>query len=187
MKEDSETENTKKDDKQKSRGSRAHKFFDKLDFVQIDSDSEGQGKKVDSKDSKDENDSKSGDKEKDSHTFKTMSNLLGPEKIKKIKSEKNKILMIIGIIAGILLIIMGALMTMTGSAEKVADNVIFGEKEVFSVFLVLIGVLLIAISLAYHFIGKSFFNRIDKEIESYNKETSEKNNIKKDNINRNNR
>ena len=184
MKEDSETEKAKKADKEKSRRSRTHKFFEKLDFVEISSEVEGREEKVDKKNSK------SGDKkEKDNHSFLKMSDLLGFERIEKIKAEKIKILMIVGILVGILLIIFGVLMTMTASTDKVADNVIFGEKEVFSVLLILIGVLLIAISLAYHFIGKSFFNRIDKEIESYDKMSSDsgKNNIKKDNINRNNR
>ena len=182
MKEDSDTEKTKEADKEKSRGSRVHKFFEKLNFVEISGEVEGKEEKVDKKSSESVD-----KKEKDNHSFSTMSDLLGSERIKKIKAEKNKILMIIGIIVGILLIIFGVLITMTASTDKIADNVIFGEKEVFSVFLILIGVLLIAISLAYHFIGKSFFNRIDKEIESYDKESSEKNNIKTDNINRNNR
>jgi len=179
----SDTE-TKKGDEEKSHGSRANKFFKKLDFVEISSEVEGKEEKVDKKNSESEN-----KEEKDNHSFSIMSNFLGPERINKIKSEKNKILIVTGIIAGILLVIFGIVVMMTASADKVADNVIFGEKDVFSVFLILIGVLLIAISLAYHFIGKSFFNRIDKEIESYDKMSSDsgKNNIKKDNINRNNR
>jgi len=183
MKGDSDTE-TKKSDKEKSRGSRAHKFFEKLNFVEISGEIEDKEETVEKKNSESED-----KKEKNNHSFSTMSDLLGSERIKKIKAEKNKILMVIGIIAGILLVIFGMVLMMTASTDKVADNVIFGEKDIFSVFLILIGVLLIAISLAYHFIGKSFFNRIDKKIESYDKMSSDsgKDNIKKDNINRNNR
>jgi hypothetical protein len=176
MKEDSDTKNPK-ENKEKSIKSKATGFLEKLDFAKL-------SEHIEESDAKD---SKSGEKH-DHHTFPMLSDLLGPERIKEIKSGKSKILMGIGISIGILFIFLGILMTM-GSADRVADNVVFGEKEVFSVFLILIGVLLIACSFAYKFLGKSFFKGIDSDIESYGKTSSDssKNNIKKDNINRNNR
>ena len=125
-------------------------------------------------DSKESENSKSGDKGKkhDPHGFPMISDLLGLERVKNIKSKKNKILMCTGTFTGILLIIFGAVM-ITGSADRVADNVVFGEKEVFSVFLILAGILLIACSFAYKFLGKSFFKGIDNDIESYDKKSSD--------------
>ena len=182
MKEDSETKNTKKEDKEISLKSRVSKFLEKLDFAQISEHEieDNNGKK----DSKSENT----EEKHDPHAFPMISDLLGPQRVKDIKSGKSKLLMGIGIFAGLLLIIFGAIMTM-GSADRIADNVVFGEKEVFSVFLILIGVLLIACSFAYKFLGKSFFKGINEDIESYNKTSSDstKDNIKEDNINRNNR
>jgi hypothetical protein len=180
MKGDSDTENTKKEDKGNKGKSRTSKFLKKLDFAQISEIEDNKAKNSD--------DSKSEDKEDDPHSFSFLNDLLGPERVKNIKSGKNKILMATGIIIGLLFIVFGAIMIM-GSADRVADNVVFGEREVFSVFLMLIGVLIIACSLAYKFMGKSFFKEIDNDTNSYEKKSSDsaENNIKKDNINRNNR
>lgn len=182
MNEDSETKKSKKENKEKSKVSKASRFFEKLDFAPISEHEIEEGNAKDSKNSKSEG------KEQDHHAFPMLSDILGPERVKKIKSRKSKILMGIGICIGLLFILLGAIMMM-GSADRVADNVIFGEKEVFSVFLILIGALLIACSFAYKFLGKSFFEGIDNDIETYDKTSSDstKANIKKDNINRNNR
>ena len=101
-----------------------------------------------------------------------ISDLLGPERVKNIKSKKNKILMCTGTFTGSLLIIFGIAM-ITEPAYRIADNVVFGEREVFSVFLILTGIILIACSFAYKFPDKSFFKRIDKDIESYDKKSSD--------------
>jgi hypothetical protein len=179
MKEDSDTKNPK-ENKEKSIKSKASAFLEKLDFAKL-------SEHIEDNSANDSRDSKSRE-ENDHYKFPMLSDLLGPKRIKEIKSGKSKILMGIGISIGILFIFSGILMTM-GSVDRVADNVVFGEKEVFSVFLILIGILLIACSVAYKFLGKSFFKGIDNDIESYNETSSDstKNNIKKDNINRNNR
>ena len=184
MKEDSDTKNSKKEHKENSFRSKTSKFIEKLDFAQI-----SENEHEDDKGKKESEDSKTNEEEKDnSHVFPILSDILGSERIKDIRSGKSKLLMGIGIFVGLLLIIFGAIMTM-GSADRIADNVIFGEREIFSVFLILVGILLIACSFAYKFLGKSFFKGIDENIESYDKTSSDstKNNIKKDNINRNNR
>jgi hypothetical protein len=177
MKEDSGTENPKKEDKKKSSKSKASKFLEKLDFVQLSQHELQKNEK-----NQDPKDSKSGNEREnhDPHAFPMISDILGEERVKKIKSGNSKILMGIGIFAGILLIIFGAVMIM-GSADRIADNVVFGEREVFSVFLILAGILLIACSFAYKFLGNSLFKGIDDDIESYDKKSSDstKNNVKK--------
>ena len=180
MKEDSHTQNHKKENEKSSRSKRS-RLFEKLDLAQI---SELEELKKGSSDSKSE---KGQGKEEDSDSPSTLGNFLGPERIKKIKSKKSEILMGIGVIFGFLFIIYG-LKVLMGPVEKVADNIIFGEQEVFSVFLILLGIIVIAVSLAQKFMGKSFFKEIDNDHSTDNKSShSAKNNIKKDNINRDNR
>lgn len=180
MKENSEKENSNKDkDKEKSTSRSMGNFLKKLDFAQIP---ESETKKED-KDSKSEKKSS----KHDHHTFPLINDFLNSERFKRVKSEKNKIIKGTGIIISVLLILSGIYLMMS-STEKVADNVVFGEKAVFSVFLILIGILIIAIVFAYKFLNKSFFKGIDAKIESPKKESSNsKKNIKKDNINKNNR
>lgn len=177
MSDDSDTQDPKKEEEGRSKASRLIK---KLDFVQI-SDLEKQ--------TKDPGDFKPEGKEgQDPHAFPLLSDIIGSQRVKNIKSGRNNLLMGLGIFVGILLIIFGIMMLM-GSVESVADNVTFGEKEVFSVFLILIGVLIIACSFAYKFMGKSFFKEINDDDNSSHKKSSHsaKGNIKKDNINRDNR
>jgi hypothetical protein len=180
MKEDSQTQNHKKENKNSSRTKRS-RIFEKLDLAQI---SELEGLKGASEDSESE---KKEEKKEDSDSLPILGNFLGSERTKKIKSKKSEILMGIGIIIGLLFIIYGVKILM-GPIEKVADNIIFGEQEVFSVFLIFVGIIIIAISLVQKFMGKSFFKEIDNDL-SYNEKSSHsaKNNIKKDNINRDKR
>lgn len=168
MKKNSDTKNPKKEDDEKSDKSIVSKFLKKFNFAQKSEH------KLEDKDSNEPENFESGDKkgEHESHRFPMISDLLSPERVKNIKSKKNKILMCTGTFTGILLIILGALM-ITWSADRVADNVVFGEKEVFSVFLILAGILLMACSFAYKFLGKSFFEGIDNDIESYDKKSSD--------------
>lgn len=168
MKENSDTENPEKEDDEKLDKSIVSKFLKKFNFAQKSEHEQ------EDKDSNEPENSKSEDKEEEHkpHGFPMISDLLSQERVKNIKSKKNKILMCTGTFTGILLIIFGALM-ITGSADRIADNVVFGEKEVFSAFLILVGILLIACSFAYKFLGKSFFKRIDDGIESYDKKSSD--------------
>lgn len=164
MKDDSQTEKPKSKEKKGDKDS----IFDKLNFAPI-LENEINDKGADSKDPKLE----------EHHLFPTMSELLGSERTKEIKTGKSKLLMVLGIIVGALFIIGGAVM-MIGSPDRIADNVVFGEREVFSVFLILIGVLLIACSIAYRFLGKSFFKEIDSDIKSYDKKSSDSAKYKKE-------
>ena len=203
MKKDSATKNLKEENKKELDESSTSKFLEKLDFTHTSSREVEDNKTKDFKsvDEGEERDFQGSDEEvkdgsrsvdegeeHDPHAFPMISDFFDVERVKIIIFAKDKILIGIGILAGILLVIFGVMMTMD-SVDRIADNVIFGEREVFSVFLILVGVLLIACSLAYKFLGKSFFKQIDNNVESYDKVSSDstKNNIKKDNINRNNR
>lgn len=181
MKEDSDKNKDEKVEKKdsKSFGS-AKKFLDKLDFMQIDeSDEDAEKKNQKSKDDASEH---------EDHAFPMVGDFLSSDRIKKIKSGDSRLITGIGIFVGALFIIFG-IVSMMNSPDRVADNVVFGEKAVFSVFLILIGILIMAGVLARRFLDKSFFQRINKEIEVGNgtSSNSTKENIERDNINRNNR
>lgn len=171
MKKDSDMENPKNEDEVKSDKSKTSKFFNKLDFAQISE--------------LDREDTKVSDKEHDPHSFPLLSDILGQKRVERVKSKKSNLLVWVGIIIGFLFIVFGAVLIM-GSPDRVADNVVFGEKEVFSVFLILIGALIIACSIAYKFLGKTFFQEADDST-SYDKTDSVKNKMKKDNIDNDNK
>jgi len=164
MKKNSDMKNPEKKDDEKPAESIVSKFLEKFNFAH----------EHEHKDPKESENSKSWDKEKKhySHRFSMIISLLGSERVKNIKSKKNKILMCTGTFTGILLTIFGAVM-ITEPIDRIVDNVIFGEMEVFSVFLILTGILLIAYSFVYKFLGKSFFKRIDNDVESYDKKSSD--------------
>ncbi len=180
MKKNSDKEKSnEKIEKEKSIFSSTKKFFKKLDFGQIPED------KMESKDSKNSKSENQVPKHED-HAFPLIEEFLSSDRFENIKSGKNKLITGIGLFIGVLFII-GGIILMFGSAEKVADNVVFGEKAVFSVFLILIGILIMAGVLAHRFLDKSFFKGINKEIEMGKEisSNSTQENIKKDNINRN--
>jgi hypothetical protein len=182
MKDDSKKKKSDEDvEKKNSTILPTKNFIKKLNFGQID-DSDKDSKKSGDKESKNK------DSDHDNHALPTVEDFLKILNIEDIESGKNKLKMITGIIAGLILILAGIFFVI-GNSETVADNVIFGEKAVFSVFLILVGILIISISLAQKFLDKSFFKGITKEIESDKGSSSNPNekDIRGDNINRNNR
>jgi hypothetical protein len=184
MKEDSnEGKSNEKVEKKDSNISSTRKFIKKLDFSQIEPDEEY---KKESKESKPKNE-KTEESKQESHVLLTADDFLKLFKVKDIKSGKNKLKIVIGVVAGSLLIL-GGIYFMLAPVENVADNVIFGEHAVFSVFLILVGIIIIAVTLAPRFMDKSFFKGISTELES-DKEvsTQDEKNIRKDNINKGNR
>lgn len=157
MKDDSN--NKKSDEKVEKKGSTissTKNFIKKLDF--------SRGLESEEKEFKD-SPAETEDSKQDNSALPTVDDILKLLKVKDIESGKNKLKIIIGIAAGSILIL-GGIFFMMGSVETVADNVIFGEKAVFSVFLILIGIIIIASVLAQKFLNKSFFKGINKEIES---------------------
>ncbi len=107
----------------------------------------------------------------DPHAFPVMGDFLSSDKLKGLKSGNSKLVIGIGVFAGALLIGSGVFL-MVGSigspGKMVADNVEFGDIASFSVFLILVGILLIAGVFARKFFDKSFFKGINKELESHN-------------------
>jgi len=174
MKENSESENSDgkiADKSATSKNSEGEKptdskstvsFFKKLDFKR---GHKSEKKEDEAKDSKDQAD------EKDSHAFSMVGDFLSSDKLKNIKSGKSKLVMVIGIFAGALLICSGVFLIIgsMGSPDKLlADNAEFGDTASFSVFLILIGIIVIAGVFARKFLDKSFFKGINKELESHN-------------------
>jgi hypothetical protein len=180
MKENSDKENSDEKVEKKDSTASSTKFSEKLDFAQTNKSS----KDVD----KENKPSKDQVPEDDPNAFPMIGGFLNSDRWKDIKSGKSKLVMGISIFVGALLIGSGVFLMM-GSPERVADNAEFGDEAFFSVFLMLMGALLISGAVARKFIDKSFFKGINDEIESIDgtSSNSTKENIKRDNINRDNR
>ena len=178
MKENPDKENSNEKVEKKDSAASSTDFLGKLNFTQMGESDVDKGNKS----------SKDQVPEHDDHAFPMMGDFLKSDKLKDVRSRKSKLLMVIGIFAGAFLMGVGAFM-ITVSPERVADNAELGDTASFSVFLMLIGTLLVAGSLASKFLDKSFFKGINSEIESGDETSSNstKKNIKGDNINRNNR
>ncbi|GAB4308218.1 MAG: hypothetical protein Kow0019_04550 [Methanobacteriaceae archaeon] len=83
--------------------------------------------------------------------------------IDSLKSGRFKWVNIIILVIGIILIISG-IFILSGSSEKVADNVVFGERAVLAVFIILIGIIIVAIAMAYKLLNKTFLDKLFKDI-----------------------
>lgn len=181
MKKNSDKEKpNEKMEKEKSIFSSTKEVFKKLDLGKIPEQDNLESK--DSKNSKSEEDIPNHEE----HAFPIVEEFLNSDRFKKMKLEKSKLITGIGLFIGGLFII-GGIISIFGSADQIADNVVFGEKAVFSVFLILIGILIMAGVLARRFLDRSYFKGITTEIEMGEKisSNSTQENIKKDNINRN--
>ncbi len=120
------------------------------------------------------------------HEFHFSQELMKFDIYRKLRSNKEKVIKIIGGIIGVLFIIAGILYIM-GAAFRVADNVIFGERAVLSAFLILVGVLIIAGIFARSLLEGSFLKNIHNELEvaedqSSNGKSSDKKEKQKANI-----
>jgi len=92
--------------------------------------------------------------------------------IDSFKSEKLTWVNIVTLIIGVLLIILGIII-LSGSSEKVADNVVFGERAVLAVFMILIGVIVMAIAVAYKLLNKTFLNKLFKDLKVVEKKSED--------------
>jgi hypothetical protein len=100
----------------------------------------------------------------DSHDFHLSQELMKFDFYRKLQSNKEQVVKIIGGIIGALFIIAGMLYLL-GSPVRVADNVVSGERAVISAFLVLVGVLIIASIFARRILETSFLKNIHSELE----------------------
>ncbi|MGC9517137.1 MAG: hypothetical protein ACP5C3_05500 [Methanomicrobiales archaeon] len=100
------------------------------------------------------------------------------------KSGKFTWVNIVILIIGLLLILFG-IVFLSGSSEKVADNVVFGERAVLAVFVILIGVILVAISLAYKLLNKTFLNKLFKDLKVVEKKSENADEINSNNSKKN--
>lgn len=81
-----------------------------------------------------------------------------------LKREKNRIIKVTASVIAIILIILG-IVTSFGPTEQVASNVIFGERAMFSAFLVLVGFLILIAVFARKLLEITYFKNIHQEIE----------------------
>ena len=173
----SKNSNNKVEEKSTTSKSRED-FLKKMDSMFPTRKSEKKDKKMEnlenktpkgSEEQKHEN-SEGQDKEHDPHAFPMLGDFISSDKWKNLKSGKSNLVLVIGIVAGILLIYIGISLMIgsAGSPERVADNVQFEDVSSFSAFLILAGALLMGGVLVRRFLDKSFFKGINKEIESHN-------------------
>lgn len=103
-----------------------------------------------------------------------------------LKSHKKRIIKYSALFLSLIFIGAGILLIST-SAVKVSDNVIFGERAMLSVFLILIGIMGISTIYARKLLSKSFFQKINLDLEMGDEEkevvTDDKKYKKEDNNN----
>lgn len=86
------------------------------------------------------------------------------DSVKRLKTKKNEIIKIIATLVGIILIVFG-LITSLGAVIQVSSNVIFGERAMFSAFLILLGFLILAAVFARRLLEVTFLKNIHNELE----------------------
>ena len=193
MKDDSEKENSKgkveenstistnsdnKVEEESTTSKSRDDFLKKMDSMFTTRKSEKKDKKMENVEDKTPKDSeeqkkevsKDQDEEHDPHAFPMLGDFISSDKWKNLKSRKSNLVLIIGIVAGALLIYAGISLMIgsVGAPDRVADNVQFEDVSSFSAFLILAGTLLMGGVLVRRFLDRSFFKGINKEIESHN-------------------
>ena len=107
---------------------------------------------------------KSDDNSSRSQEFHFSQELMKFRFYRKLRSNKEQTIQIMGGIIGAIFVIAGVLY-MFGAAFRVADNVVFGERAMISAFLILIGVLILAGVFARPLLQRTFLENIHKELE----------------------
>ncbi len=110
----------------------------------------------------------------EAHDFHFSQELMKFNFYRKLQSHKEQVIRISGGVIGAIFIIAGILYLL-GSAVRVADNVVFGERAVISAFLVLVGVLIIAGIFARRLLEGTFLKNIHSELEVAEDPDSEEN------------
>lgn len=83
--------------------------------------------------------------------------------LKPLKKNKDKIIKILAVISSVVLILVGIIL-ISNSVMRISDNVIFGERAMFSAFLILIGFLVLAVVFAGKFLQGTFLKKIQNEL-----------------------
>ncbi|HEX7468218.1 MAG TPA: hypothetical protein VF324_06505 [Methanobacterium sp.] len=122
------------------------------------------GEHVEQKPSTDKSPVKSVKDNENHHEVPGVSQLYDHDAFKYFKEKKDKIIQITAAFIGFLLIIVGIIL-ISNSTSRVVDNVVFGEQAMFAVFLILIGVLILAAVFARKYLNDTFFKKIHTELE----------------------
>ncbi len=85
------------------------------------------------------------------------------EKLQSFKKRKDTIIKVSASIVSVLLIIVGILYSITPN-ENVASNVIFGERAMFSAFLILVAVLILAAVFSRKLLQGKYLKNIHKDL-----------------------
>ncbi len=130
----------------------------------------GTGKATDSRTKQDKEDKKEKGSKKipqnseEDPTLYFIDGLKDHEKVQSIREKKKSILKAIAIVVSIILIIIAVVYSL-GPTEEVASNVIFGERAMFSVLLILIAFLILSAVFASKLREHKFFKKINKDLE----------------------
>ena len=130
----------------------------------------GTGKATDSHTKQDKEDKKEKGSKKipqnpeEDPTLYFIDGLKDHEKVQSIREKKKSILKAIAIAVSIILIIIAVVYSL-GPTEEVASNVIFGERAMFSVLLILIAFLILSATFASKLREHKFFKKINTDLE----------------------
>ncbi|MCK9151010.1 DUF308 domain-containing protein [Methanobacterium alcaliphilum] len=117
-------------------------------------------------------DSKSQDDDSDKSSTYNLK-LKFRELSKLLQEDRERVLKILGVIIAGFFIITGIFLIL-GSADKVSDNVIFGERAVTSAFFVIIGILILAGVFAQNIMKKTSFDNIYNQVKVAEEDPSSK-------------
>jgi hypothetical protein len=93
-----------------------------------------------------------------------INNLKDHERVLSVREKKDSIIKVAASVISIILIIMGIIYSF-GRTQEVASNVIFGERAMFSVFLILVGFLILAAVFASRLLEGKFLKNIRHDLE----------------------
>ena len=120
-----------------------------------------------------QDDEKKNETPSEAHEFHFTQELMKFEIFRKLRLNKQQVIRIIGGVIGVIFIV-GGVLYIFGSADRVADNVVSGERAVISAFLVLIGFLIIAGIFARQILARTFLKNLHEELEVAEDESSNK-------------
>jgi hypothetical protein len=152
----------------------SHKGIESIKKDMNEYDSSDSSKKQASRNASNENSEKTQD-------FHIIEELIKFKFIGNLHSRKDKLLRIIGGIVGVIFIIAGVVY-IYGSAVKVVDNVVFGERAVTSAFLILIGIIIIAALFARQLWRGTFLKNIQNQLQVAEDKSTKTKDTQKDNI-----